>query len=393
MLTAVWLVAGLAVLATMLLALYIVRRKQMHLWLPDYLLGAVQRPLPVRGTVDLFLCVCDHFEPSWTAPGLERERARVDEWMRRYPPLARRHLDADGNPYQHTFFFPIDEYRHEHVERLARLRDAGLGDVEIHLHHRDDSSETLRARLLEYRRIFSEEHRLLHRNPETGDVEYAFIHGNWTLDNSNPDGSWCGVNDELQILRATGCYADFTLPSAPNPTQTRTVNRIYYAVDDPARPKSHDRGLEVEVGRPPSGDLLIIQGPLALDWRSRKFGLLPRIDNAEVAANNPPTPRRADRWIRQGIHVKGRPEWLFVKLHTHGAQEQNFDVLLGEPMDTTLRYLEARYNDGMRYRLHYVTAREMYLVIKAAESGVRGNPGPLLQSVRARPTPEIAAAS
>src|SRR3546814_14546559 len=32
-------------------------------------------------------------------------------------------------------------------------------------------------------------------------------------------------------------------------------------------------------------------------------------------------------------------------------------------------YLEDRYNDGERYVLHYVTAREVHNIIKAAEAG------------------------
>jgi len=38
-------------------------------------------------------------------------------------------------------------------------------------------------------------------------------------------------------------------------------------------------------------------------------------------------------------------------------------------------YLQTAYNDGTRYRLHYVTAREMYNIAKAAEAGERGEPG------------------
>ena len=37
--------------------------------------------------------------------------------------------------------------------------------------------------------------------------------------------------------------------------------------------------------------------------------------------------------------------------------------------------LERAYNDGERYRLHYVTARECYNIIKAAEAGESGDPG------------------
>ena len=43
------------------------------------------------------------------------------------------------------------------------------------------------------------------------------------------------VNNELEILRDTGCYADFTMPSAPHPTQTWKINSIYSASDRPGR--------------------------------------------------------------------------------------------------------------------------------------------------------------
>ena len=39
-----------------------------------------------------------------------------------------------------------------------------------------------------------------------------------------------------------------------------------------------------------------------------------------------------------------------------------------------LRYLDERYNDGKKFKLHYVTAREMYNIVKAAEAGRDGSP-------------------
>ena len=74
--------------------------------------------------------------------------------------------------------------------------------------------------------------------------------------------------------------------------------------------------------------------------------------------------------------------WLFIKLHTHGAQEKNHEALLGEPRHRTLNYLERAYNDGRSYRLHYVTAREMYELIKLAERGDVTDPGPSLRGRR-----------
>jgi hypothetical protein len=193
------------------------------------------------------------------------------------------------------------------------------------------------------------------------------------------------------ILKETGCYADFTLPTAPSETQTRTINRIYYATDDPGRPKSHDRGVEAEVNGSPSGDLMIIQGPLTLDWVRRKWGLFPRIESGEIKGDNPPSEHRADLWLKPRIHVKGNPNWVFIKVYTHGTQERNAQVLFGRPMDSLFSYMENRYNDGRRYRLHYVTAREMFNIIKAAEEGLRGDPQqyrnhvlcPLVKSERA----------
>lgn len=51
------------------------------------------------------------------------------------------------------------------------------------------------------------------------------------------------------------------------------------------------------------------------------------------------------------------------------------DTLLGEAADAMHTHLERAYNDGARHVLHYVTAREMYNIIRAAEAGLCGNPG------------------
>ena len=46
-------------------------------------------------------------------------------------------------------------------------------------------------------------------------MRYAFIHGNWCLANARKDRRWCWVDEELPLLFDTGCYADYTFPSAP----------------------------------------------------------------------------------------------------------------------------------------------------------------------------------
>ena len=345
-----------------------------ELWLPELIRARRKRPSgPPASCVDIFFCVADHFEPACGRVAFAKQVERVAAWTERLPRLAEQFRDADGRPPQHTFFFPEEEYHPSHLDALARLCRQGFGEVEIHLHHDGDTADGLRTKIERFKARLAH-HGLLCRDRQNGQVGYAFIHGDWALDNSRRDGRLCGVNNELSILKETGCYADFTLPSAPSDTQTREVNSIYRATDDPLRPKSHDRGVAVQVGRPPQGDLLMIQGPLALDWQSRKWGVLPRVENGSLHGVNPPTARRFRLWIDAGIGVVGRPEWVFIKVYTHGAIEANAEVLLGSAMQRFHQEIGQLYNDGRRHRLHYVTAREMANLVYAAEAGETADP-------------------
>lgn len=343
--------------------------KNLHIWLPSYVIRCLQKPFRrPRRPVHILFCFVDHYEPMWGGADRMAEEARVAAWVERYPVVTRGHRDHDGIPPRHTFFYPEEEYRPEHLEALAGLCQQGLGEVEIHLHHDNDTGPALRKSLETFKtRLIQHGH--LAKDRTTGDRRYGFIHGNWALDNSHPEGRWCGVNDEITILKETGCYGDFTLPSSPGEAQTKKINSIYYAVDDPARPNSHNTGLDVRVGGRASGDLMIIQGPLMLNWRRRK------IENGEIEHHNPPTPERVQLWVEEAVHVRGRPEWVVVKVHTHGTVEANMDILLGPRFEEFLSHLEGRYNDGKDYILHYVTARELYNIIKAAEDGKMGDPG------------------
>lgn len=350
----------------------LLRARNMEIWIGSYL-----RRTPPKVTdqpVHVMFCFVDHFEPMWRGADLDTQRARVDRWCRDYRALAGKHRDADGRPPQHSFFYPEEEYAPEHLDKIAELCADGFGEIEVHLHHDNDTEANFRESITRFCRILHERHGAIPRDPATGELRFGFIHGNWCLDNSRPDGRWCGINNELILLRELGCYADFTMPSAPSDTQTRTINSIYYATDDPRAPKSHDDGTPVRVGGGACGDLMLIQGPLGLNWRKRKFGVIPSIENADVRGGQPPSPGRVDDWVSTGVHVEGRPEWVFVKIHTHGTQEADMDTLLGAPTDAMHDYLERVYNDGKNFVLHYVSAREAYNIAKAAEAGMTGNP-------------------
>jgi hypothetical protein len=344
-------------------------------WIGSYIKRSIRRIAGASVTVKplhIIFCLVDHFEPKWGHPDRYVETARMHRWIEKYRETASWHKDADGSSPRRSFFYPQEEYEKAHLDCLAAICCQGFGEVEIHLHHDNDTAQGLKYKIENFKERL-ESHGLLSID-KLGNTRFGFIHGNWALDNSRADGRWCGVNNELEILRDTGCYADFTLPSAPSDTQTSKINSIYYAKDT-AEPKSHNTGIDVKAGLEPSGDLMIIQGPLALNRRRRRAGVIPRIENSEITLHNPPTDDRVDLWIDQRISVKGRPDWIFVKIYTHGLQDDNLKDEYFKNLDHMFDYLEKRYNDDSHYKLHYVTAREMYNIIKAAEAGEAGGPG------------------
>lgn len=346
--------------------------KNMLIWLPAYI-RRKKRPSH-RGPTHIMFCFVDHFEPRWGGADYASEVRRVDRWLDEYPKLAMPHKDADGCHPKHCFYYPEEEYRKEHLDKIEILCRQGFGEIEIHLHHENDTEAGLREKLSRFTQNLHNTHGALSKHPDTDKLCWGFVHGDWALDNSEASGANCGVNNELIILHEEGCYADFTLPSAPSNTQTAKINSIYYALDDPHQPKSHNTGKDVKVGAKPCGDLMIIQGPLMLNWKNRKWGLLPRIENADIRSSYPPSADRIALWVEAGVHVQGRPEWIFIKVHTHGTQENDMDALLGKPVDDMFTELESNYNDGENYVLHYVSTREMYNIIKAAEERKSGNP-------------------
>jgi len=324
----------------------------------------------------VLIAICDHFEPAWTGiPGASGQapafvgRQRVATWRERYPAFVANLRDSSGRPPRHTFFFPGDQYDPNLVEQLADLVSMGLADVEVHLHHDRDSRATLAEKLATTVDNLGRHGLvpLVRRQPR-----WAFIHGNWCLANARTDGAHCGVDDELDLLYQLGCYADFTFPSAPDSTQPRIVNRMYYPSGDVRQRRAHERGHAVRAGDGPQDRVFCLQGPLALSRRQGR-GLPVRIDAGALTAKDPATLERFETWVRQRISVRDRQEWVFVKLSTHGASEREASSLLGGP--------QRRFHEGLSwyakragFRYHYVTAREMFNIARAAMDGKVGDP-------------------
>jgi hypothetical protein len=120
---------------------------------------------------------------------------------------------------------------------------------------------------------------------------------------------------------------------------------------------------------------MIFEGPLIFAPSLNPHRLFLDLDDGDIHASVPASPRRADRWVRAGIHLDGRPDWVFIKLFAHGiSSPADEEAVLGPAFDETLTYLERQYNDGKRYILHYITARQAYNLAIAAAQGSSGQP-------------------
>lgn len=344
------------------------RRKNLHTWLGGWMRSFASRSR-ARGPRHLLFAFCDHYEPLHGGVSREVGRARVDAWRDRYPVLADRYRDADGLPPRHSFFFPGEQYDPRNLDVLGDLARKGYGEVEVHLHHDGDTEETLRRDMNRYLGEFAS-HGHLTRGTD-GKPKYAFIHGNWCLANARSDGRWCGVDAEIPLLFDTGCYADFTFPSAPDECQPNLVNQIYWPTGDLSRRRAYEHGQRAAVGVRHDDRMLFVPGPIALT--RRPGSAMMRIESSAITAKDPGSKARVASWVAQGIHVEGRPEWIFVKVHTHGAPEREAASLLGEGGHALHDALRA-FDDREDWFLHYVTAREMYNVAMAAIDGKTGNP-------------------
>ena len=327
----------------------------------------------------LILIVANHFEPAWTTSpvpiDLRTQILRLDDWCAQARAIGSSVRDNDGTPFRHTNFYPAEQYHKPLLERLAALQADGFGEVEIHLHHgvnHPDTPENLKSVLIQFRDVLAEEHRCLSRADGSRPM-YGFVHGNWALANS-AGGRFCGVDSEMQILAETGCYADFTLPAAPQQSQVPRVNAIYQCGYPLEQRSPHRRGANVRVGSAPSLPI-IITGPLVFNWHRRVHGVpVPRLEDGVLAANYPPDLRRLHRWKNAHIAVEGRPQWIFIKLSCHGFIDQDQPHLIGDSMR---RFLESMIAWGDRtgdFKVHFASAREAFNMVVAACHGQQGNP-------------------
>ena len=338
-------------------------------WRVKEIARRISRP---ESKTHVIVMVANHYEPGLG----ERAVRRVEDWWEQARELGNVVRDHDGTPFRHTNFYPAEQYDHQLLELLAGMQREGLGEVEVHMHHgvdQPDTAENTRRMLMSFRNVLVDEHRCLSRD-KTGAARYAFVHGNWALANS-AGGRFCGVDNEMEILAETGCYADFTLPSAPDESQVARINSIYQCGRPMHERKPHNEGPDLKVGDNPKLPILV-EGPLVFDWRSRrKAGIpVPRVDDAAMAGNYPLSVDRFNRWRSANITVRGRPDWVFVKLYCHGFFAWDRDMMIGEPVKVFWSEVMELAERTGQFKLHFASAREVFNMIMAAVENQSGDP-------------------
>ena len=354
---------ALALLASAFFLEHRLVQRHMHLWLAGYLTSeaaSLFRRVRNRRKTHVFLFITDHFEPRFGNVPPEQEIERVKHWCEAYSAFAARFRDSNGRPPQHTWFYPFDEKNDECLEKLNGLVQRGFGEIEFHLHHSGDNEATLRQKIRDGLQWFG---RYGATRSREGKHHFGFIHGMFALANSDP--RYCGVKEEIEILKSLGCYCDFTFAAFGTPSQPRIVNQIYYPYRNGGHGKPYDEGFEMEKGSPRLG-MPIFPGPLSWDLAQMRF------DDGRIEPNFPLSPRRLRNWLRANIHVKGRPEWVFIKLYSHSAREKSRDALFSKETYGFYDFL-TREASANNFVLHFVTAREAFNIAKAAEGGEEGD--------------------
>jgi hypothetical protein len=333
-----------------------------EIWLLPYLKDRLRKRARPAKPMRAWVAITDHYEPMGMGASVETALSRVAQWRDKWPRIAdAAPRDAAGQRPQYSFFYPQEEYRRDLVDGIAEMVRLGVGDVEVHIHHENEQRDSFIRKVSEYCSRLTNDHGLLRQ--QDGLTVFGFIHGNWALDNSRPDGKCCGLNGEIALLRDLGCYADFTMPSAPSATQGRVLNQIYWCTNNPGNlPRSFDRGTEATVGGGRQGDLLMITGPFGLRFGGR---LLPRVETGELAGYDLPTPSRVSQWFDLAPTIG---EDIFLKLYTHGAQDRNLGPLLNGGLGNLFHWL-AEEAGRRGIEIHWATAWQMY---KAADALING---------------------
>ena len=143
----------------------------------------------------------------------------------------------------------------------------------------------------------------------------------------------------------------------------------------PSMKQDHIDRPDVRVGSKPQLPI-IFTGPLVFDWSRRVRGLpVPRLEDGALAENYPLTLNRFNNWRNAHISVAGRPEWIFIKLYSHGFFEWDQDAMIGEQLKRFMTEVLELSERTREFKVHFASAREAFNMVMAAVDGLDGEPG------------------
>ena len=113
----------------------------------------------------------------------------------------------------------------------------------------------------------------------------------------------------------------------------------------------------------------MITGPLAFARKGRGV----RLENGAITGDDPPT-RRARRDVDRAGHPRRGPARVGVRQGSHSRRDrEDRELAARRRRARAARTRSHGFNTG-GWKLHYVTAREMYNVARAAMDGKTGDP-------------------
>ena len=344
-------------------------------WFPVYLQQKFLTEDKTDKIEHLMFIVVDHYEPGFD----KDEAVKANEaWLYEYHKAVKGKVDSYGNRFVYNWFYPFDQRNDRVLQWLQQEVEQGAGELEFHWHKPCLTEQEYHLQLKEAVGWFNQ-FGAFKASSEANDIKqdpqarFAFIAGNWDLDNGR--GTGCGIDNEISQLVKAGGYMDMTYSTLGSPAQPRNIiNQLYY-VQDTNEARSYEQGTRVKVGKPAvNSPFLMFQGPLSFHWDlTFEYGAL---ESYAV-----PSLKRIERWLESHIHVEGKPQWSFVKLYSHGIQSPSIvKNHLGPMLDQLKTETQRR---GIK--LHYVSAREAYNIVRAAEAGLTGDPEQYRDYIHASP--------